>query len=131
MFVPEGYTTLFPYLVVDEALAYLDFLRDGLGGVEIGRTIAPDGRLANARVRFGTTTIMVSGATPSHPARRTSLYLYVAEAEAAMARALAAGGRQVMAVADMPYGDRQGGIEDPSSTVWWLSQRLIDAPYDP
>jgi PhnB protein len=46
-----------------------------------------------------------------------------------MARALAAGGEGVMAVADMPYGDRQGGVRDPRGNIWWLSQRLAAGAY--
>jgi PhnB protein len=46
-----------------------------------------------------------------------------------MAQALAAGGRLEMAVADMPYGDRQGGIKDPHDNIWWISQRLVQTPY--
>ena len=29
----------------------------------------------------------------------------------------------------MPYGDRQGGVRDAHGNVWWISQRLVDAPY--
>lgn len=37
--------------------------------------------------------------------------------------------RLEMEVADMPYGDRQGGIRDPHGNVWWVSQRLVHGPY--
>jgi PhnB protein len=46
-----------------------------------------------------------------------------------MARAIAAGAVLEMAVGDMPYGDRQGGVRDPHGNIWWISQRLIKAPY--
>ena len=130
MRVPQGYTTVFPYLIVDGAAAAIDFLVSGLGAVEIGRTVGPDGRIRNARLRFGDTTVMVSDATAEHPARPSQLYLYVENADAAVARAVAAGGRLVMAVADMPYGDRQGGVEDLSGTIWWLSERLVEGGYE-
>jgi PhnB protein len=35
-----------------------------------------------------------------------------------------------MEVADMPYGDRQGGVRDAWGNLWWISQRLVDAPYE-
>jgi PhnB protein len=34
-----------------------------------------------------------------------------------------------MEVMDMPYGDRQGGIRDVAGNIWWLSQRIVKAPY--
>ncbi len=46
-----------------------------------------------------------------------------------MQRALDAGASLVMAVTDMPYGDRQGGVSDPSGNLWWVSQRMIEEPY--
>ena len=46
-------------------------------------------------------------------------------------RALAEGATLEMAVADMPYGDRQGGVRDAWGNLWWISQRLVSAPYGP
>jgi PhnB protein len=46
-----------------------------------------------------------------------------------MQRAIHAGGVQIMPVADMPYGDRQGGVKDPWGNIWWISQRLVDRAY--
>jgi PhnB protein len=56
-------------------------------------------------------------------------YLYVDDAPAALQKALDAGATLEMKVADMPYGDRQGGVRDPAGNIWWISQRLVFAPY--
>lgn len=130
MHVPSGFTRLFPYIFADDSKGYLAFLEQGLGGEIVSRHEAPDGRLANAHVRFGDTTIMVSEATAALPATHGSYYLYVADADAAMARGLAAGGEQVGAVADQWYGDRQGGLRDKWGNIWWLSQHLSESGYD-
>ncbi len=129
MHIPPGFTTVFPYIFATDATAYLDFLRDGLGGEILGVERSPDGVVRNAHVRFGDTTIMVSEAVPGMEASRATFYLYVEDADAAMAQAVAAGGKQRGAVADMPYGDRQGGVADPSGNIWWLSQRLVAGAY--
>ena len=129
MHIPPGFTTVFPYLFVDDASAYLDFLADGLGGEVLGVHAAPDGTVLNAHVRFGDTTIMVSDAAGRVPPSRATHYLYVADADAAMVRAVEAGGEQQGDVVDMPYGDRQGGVRDPGGNIWWLSQRLVPGPY--
>ena len=86
-------------------------------------------RIANAQVRIGDSTVMVSEASAGFPATRSSHYLYVENADAAMSRAVAAGAVKIMDVADMPYDDRQGGITDPAGNLWWLSERLVDGPY--
>ena len=46
-----------------------------------------------------------------------------------MARAVSAGAEKIMDVEDMPYQDRQGGVRDPCSNIWWISQRLVEGPY--
>ncbi|MBC9031093.1 VOC family protein [Sphingomonas sp. JC676] len=129
MHIPPGFTTLFPYFFVDGARAYLDFLADGLGGEIAGVHASPDGIVRNAQVRFGDTTIMVSEAGEGREATRGTYYLYVANADAAMARGVAAGGTQLGEIGDRDYGDRQGGLADPAGNIWWLSQRLSPGPY--
>ena len=60
---------------------------------------------------------------------RSTYYLYVEDADAAMNRAIENGAVLEMEVGDMPYGDRQGGVVDPAGNIWWLSQRLAQKPY--
>jgi PhnB protein len=127
--VPPGFTRLFPYLFADEPDELLDFLVRGLGGTVTSESRGADGSLGNAQVVFGDTTIMVSLARGEWTATKGTFYLYVADADAAMDRATAAGATVRMPAADMSYGDRQGGIEDPAGNVWWLSQRLADGEY--
>jgi PhnB protein len=128
MRIPPGFNTVTPYFFVDDAARFIDFLVRGLGGVEIDRHMDGD-RIANAQVRLGTSTVMVSEGSPAFPAMPASYYLYVESADAAMARAIAAGATKVMDIADMPYNDRQGGLKDPSGNLWWISERLVDGPY--
>lgn len=52
-------------------------------------------------------------------------------ADAAMKRALEHGAKLEMAVVDMPYGDRQGGVRDAHGNIWWISQRTVHEPYAP
>lgn len=129
MYIPDGFAQVFPHLVVAGAVDYVAFLICGLGGVEVDRTVTPDGPIANCQVRFGTATIMVGECLAKYPPSQVSLYIYVEDADRSMRQALDAGGQLEMAVADMPYGDRQGGVGDPGGNIWWISQRLKNEPY--
>jgi len=129
MHVPPGFGVVTPYIFAVDAAAYVHFLQEALGGQEIGRSTAPDGRIANCQVRFAATTIMISEASSRFPASKAAFYLFVEDAHAAMQRALKNGALAIMDVADMPYGDRQGGVVDPCGNVWWISQRLTASPY--
>jgi PhnB protein len=128
MRIPPGFSTVTPYFFVDGADRFIEFMIRGLSGVEIARHMNGD-RIANAQVRLGTSTVMVSEAIAEYPAMPASYYLYVENADEAMRKAIAAGGTMIMDISDKPYGDRQGGIRDPFGNLWWISQRLVDGPY--
>ena len=129
MYVPPGFTTVFPYFFVDDAERFIAFLVGGLAGEETLRTMGPDGRVANVQVRLGTSTVMVSEASTAFPAMAASFYLYVDDCDRAMARALEHGAALVLPAGDRPYGDRQGGVRDAHGNLWWISQRIVEAPY--
>ena len=60
---------------------------------------------------------------------RTSFYLFVNDADALYQRALNFGALKVFDPMDMEYGDRQGGVIDPSGNYWWISKRLEEKDY--
>ena len=129
MIKPPGFTTLFPYIFASNVDAYLRFLHEGLGGAVQNVHRAADGSVGNAQIVFSDTTIMVSDAAGWSGPTQATYYLYVEDADAAVARALVAGGELLGEVKDQPYGDRQGGVRDPSGNVWWISQRLEAGEY--
>lgn len=130
MNIPQGYGTVFPFLFVKDAKAYLSFLKNAFGAEELGRTEMPDGIIANARIRIGTTSFMLSDAGERTAPSSSSFYIYVENADAAFKTALSNGAQSYCEPNDMPYGDRQGGVIDPSGNTWWISQRLTSQPYD-
>jgi len=129
MIIPEGFGTVTPYFFVEHPERFINFLVQGLGGGLVLEHKRPDGALANAQVKLGTSTVMVSEATKQYPAMAAAYYLYVADADAAMRQALEHGAKMEMEVANMPYGDRQGGVRDDHGNMWWISQRLVATPY--
>ena len=125
---PPGFTTVFPYFFVNDAAGFCAFLAAGLGFEELARHMDGD-RIPNAQLRCGDTSIMVTSAGRGFEAMPASYYIYVDDAAAPMVRAIAAGAHSIMDVADMPYGDRQGGLRDAWGNLWWVSQRLSAGAY--
>lgn len=123
MFQPPGFSTVVPYLFVENAPALLQFLQQGLAA-QVLSVHEQHGRIANAQLRLGDSILMVSEASAAYPAMPASYYLYVPDADAAVAQAVAAGAVLIMPVADMPYQDRQGGVRDCAGNIWWISQHL-------
>src|SRR6266446_1781735 len=52
---------------------------------------------------------------------RTDIHLYVDDADVTYARALQAGARPIYEVADQPWGDRQGAVQDPFGKHWYIA----------
>jgi PhnB protein len=128
MYIPPGFGTVSPYIFARDADRLVRFLVEAFGGEESCRTMRGD-IIANCQVAIGTTTLMVSEAAERFPPSQASFYLYVENADETMQRALDAGATLVTELGDRPYGDRQGGGADPSGNLWWISQRLIEEPY--
>lgn len=129
MYIPEGYGTVFPYFLVSDAEGFGDFVKNVFDAKEMGRTVMPDGGIANLRIRIGTSTFMVSGGEHLKP-MSAAYYVYVENADQTFAKALAHGATKIFEPRDMPYEDRQGGVTDPFGNIWWISTRLVQEPYD-
>ncbi|MEO0577036.1 MAG: VOC family protein, partial [Pseudomonadota bacterium] len=122
--------TVFPYMMVSDANAFLGFLSKVFGATEIGRSVFPDGRIANIRITIGTSNFMVSEATDDMQVTPAAYYIYVEDVDATFDKAIACGATEIFAAADMPYQDRQAGVKDPFGMSWWISNRLVTKPYD-
>lgn len=117
---PDGYTSVAPYLIVRDANATLTFL-EAVFGAERLRVIAGDNRILHAEARIDDTVIMM-GEMPDGP--DTNVHIYVPDADATFAKAVAAGGKVVQALEEKGDGDRRGGIADGNGAIWWISTQL-------
>ena len=130
MYVPEGFGTVFPYMIVDRVEELLGFLTQVFDAKEIGRTVTDD-RIANLQVQIGSSKFMMSeageGGMQAMPA---TYYVYVDDVDKTFEKALSFGATEVLKPADMSYQDRQAGVIDPSGNYWWISKRLVEEPYD-
>ncbi len=85
-----------------------------------------DGTLKHAEVQLGDSRIMVGQANQQFTPRPQTLYVYLPDVDAAYQRALAAGAKRLMKVANQEYGDRSGGFEDPAGNWWWVATHVED-----
>src|SRR5215213_2432347 len=90
--VPEGYSTVSPYMVVEGAQRVIDFLQRAFGAAALRRYERPDGSVMHAEVRIGDTVVMLADASEQWPAFRSMLHVYVSDVDAVYRRALEAGG---------------------------------------
>lgn len=119
--VPAGYHTVTPYLVSPGTARLIEFLKEAFGAQELQRNARPDGAIRHAEVKIGDSVVMLGEATEEWPPMPALLYVYVEDVDAIYRQALEAGGTSLREPADQPYGDRTGGVADPSGNQWWLA----------
>jgi uncharacterized glyoxalase superfamily protein PhnB len=120
--------TVSPKLVVDGADRALDFYAAVLGAVPRARFTA-GAAVVFAELAVGGSTVQLKDADehdPAPPAGGGGVVLDVvcADPDAVMERALQHGAQVVFAVADQPYGPRQGRFRDPFGHQWIVGTPL-------
>jgi PhnB protein len=124
--IPEGYHSVTPYLIVDHAAELIDFVQKAFGAEVLFKMAQPDGSVGHTEVRIGDSMLMISGARGEWKAMPTMIYLYVPDADAVYAKALAAGALSVQPMQDQFYGDRSGGVKDVSGNLWYIATHKED-----
>ena len=124
--IPDNYHSITPYLMAPGASRLIEFLKEAFCAVESERMTSPDGAVRHAEVRIGDSMLMLTDGGGEWKPMPASLYLYVNDADATYKRALAAGATSVMEPVTQFYGDRQGGVKDPSGNIWWIATHVED-----
>lgn len=117
---PAGFGTVTPYLVGNGVPRLHEFLREAFDAEILASYPRPDGSIAHSEVRIGD-SILEMGESDDRESRKCELHLYVPDADATYARAIAAGAQSLAAPVDQPYGDREAGIVDPIGNHWYIA----------
>lgn len=132
--IPDGYYAVTPLLVVDDAARAIDFYKTAFGAVERMRMAGPGGKIAHAEMTIGDSVIMLADEFPDwgdvgpqadgkSPVR---IALYVEDVDEVARRAVAAGAKILIPVADQFYGDRSGRLADPFGHLWIIATHKED-----
>src|SRR5712691_1346478 len=113
--IPEGYHSITPALTCKRAAGAIDFYKSIFGATEIMRMPGPDGKVMHGEIRIGDSIIFVSDEFPGMscaptPGATNPVYivLYTENVDATFNRAVAAGAKVDMPLADQFWGDRYG-----------------------
>lgn len=117
-----------------DCAAAIAFYERAFGAVKTLQLDAPGGRIAHAEIRIGDSILMLSDEMPDWGNKSPAtlggspvfLMIYVPDVDAAFARAIAAGGKEVRPVQDQFYGDRSGTLADPFGYQWTLASHVED-----
>ncbi|MGZ8162716.1 MAG: VOC family protein [Methylobacter sp.] len=133
-FIPEGYHTATPYLVITNAAKAIEFYKQAFGATELMRLEGPGDKIVHAEIRIGDSSIILADEYPDFNAlspqtiggSAVSIMLYVEDVDTVVDRAVAAGASLIMPVKDQFYGDRSGKIIDPFGHHWMIATHKED-----
>lgn len=134
--IPEGYHTVTPYLAVSDAAAAIAYYERVFGAKQRVRMDAPGGKIGHAELEIGDSLVMLSDSFPQSTTRppkelggtSASVFLYVADVDAIVKRAVDEGATVTMEVADQFWGDRLGSVTDPFGHSWSIATHVEDVP---
>jgi PhnB protein len=117
----HSYNSLMPYLIVNGASDFIDFLKTMFGAQERMRVPAPAGGIMHAEVTIEESVIELADAGEAYPARPGILHVYVPDVDATYRKALDAGATSVYGIVDQDYGDREASLKDRFGNTWYIA----------
>jgi len=124
--IPDGYTTVTASMNIEGAAEAIDFYKKAFGAEERGRMLDPsNGLIMHAEIKIGNSIIMLADAM-GRPPTKSSLHLYVEDADAWFKRATNAGAQVIMPLADQFWGDRWGLMADKWGNQWGIATHKED-----
>lgn len=121
MNIPKEHQTVMPYLMLEGALKFIDFVKTVFNASVLSNTLGENNStVAHAEIQIGGCTIMFSDTTGDWKSQTANLFVYVENADESYQKALEVGATSLMGLSDEPYG-RTCGITDPVGNVWWIT----------
>jgi uncharacterized glyoxalase superfamily protein PhnB len=130
-YIPEGFHSLTPYLVGNGTTRLLEFLKQAFGAEETFRMSREDGTIGHASMRIGDSMVEMADPAEEWKAMLAGLHLYVPNADQVYKRAVGAGAQSLYEPSDMEYGDREGGVLDPSGNHWYIATHKAGKHFAP
>jgi PhnB protein len=119
--LPKGFHTITPNIIVDDAQAAVAFLKDALGATESFRLTMTDGTITHCELKIGDSTLNLGSSMEGWPAHGLVAQIYSQDSDALFQRAVQAGARVIMPMTNMFFGSREGRIADPFGNVWTIA----------
>lgn len=118
---PDGFNQVSPYLTVTDAHILVDFMVQVFNAEILERNERPDGKVSNAAVRIGDSTLEIAEATEQFGAMPGALHIYVPDIDETHRRAIENGAQTLHEPMEMDYGERASAIKDMAGNHWYIA----------
>jgi PhnB protein len=127
---PDGYNSVTPYLIVENAAEVVDFVTSVLGGKERMRMPGANGGIGHTEVEVGDSLIMMadSAEAENNVTVTGMIHVYLEDVDTAYKAAIAAGLASEREPVTQFYGDRVASVKDRFGNFWYMATHVEDVP---
>ena len=118
--IPEGYNTVMPYLIIEKAQAFIDFIKSVFDAEEKAKIMHDEKTIMHAEIKIGESVIMLAEATAQYKEQTAGLFIYVNDCDVVFKKALDNSATIIMEPNNQNYG-RSAGVKDPFGVTWWIT----------
>ena len=118
--IPEGYQRLMPYLIIENAPAFIAFTQKVFGATEKSKAMRDEKLIMHAEISIGGSVVMFADATDQYKKQNAGMFLYVDDCDAVYKKGIENGATSAREPADQGYG-RSAGFIDPFGNTWWVT----------
>ena len=125
-------------LTVKDGFAAMDFYKEAFGAEIVYQLGTPETGLHHGEFKIGETLVYISGEAPEHHAlarpdgqlSSSLLSIEVDDADAAFAKAVAAGAKVLSEPEDQFWGQRAAAVADPWGYRWGISHLIEEVSHE-
>lgn len=133
--IPNGYTTITPYLIIRGASNAIQFYQKAFNAIEMRRIQNPnDGNIMHADIKIGNAYFMLADefldmgfkSSQAFGGSPAFIHLYVENANEIFNQAQEAGAKIIKPLNNEIFGDRHGIVQDPFGYRWAIATHVED-----
>tara|TARA_R110002111_G_scaffold144910_2_gene211292 strand:+ start:161195 stop:161647 length:453 start_codon:yes stop_codon:yes gene_type:complete len=122
-YIPRGYHTVTPYLLVEGAPQMMEFLKTVFEATVI-LISHHDDKIGHAAMQVGDSVIELADACEEWGVTSAAIHIYVPDVDATYQKALEAGATSLREPADLFYGERGASVKDPFGIQWHIAAQI-------
>jgi PhnB protein len=121
MNIPKKYLPIMPYLIVNDAKAFINFMKNVFGGSDPVIVPRSENVIMHGEMRIHDAVIMFADATEEFKEKPAGMFLFVENVDKTYKTAIQNGAKILREPSDQPYG-HTAGFEDTWGNQWWITE---------
>jgi PhnB protein len=122
--IPEGYTTVTPWIITPDSVKQIEFMEAAFGAKEIpgSRLLDRNGSISHVEVQIGNSIVILFDAGKDWPPTTAFIRVYVESSDDVYQKAIRSGATPVTKLTHLFFGDKVGRVSDPFGDIWWIQE---------